>query len=193
MSSSLSIKQLVFLLKNHQLSIIKLSPRILKDSQGFSRIFQFSIIDFQDFSFQRDPWRFLRDSFRDSSAILSGFFFDCPLFFFCCLFCVDVQHLVSHDTELTSLRRQHVPVIPLLIPRLLFVLKQGKGTGTGHRTLLYGNAVLLRHLNSDMVNSKSVKSPIAGLCTPAIEPPQTPPFTALFPTLLNKILVRTIS
>nr|XP_049707607.1 ryanodine receptor isoform X20 [Helicoverpa armigera] len=26
----------------------------------------------------------------------------------------------------------------------------GKGTGSGHRTLLYGNAILLRHLNSDM-------------------------------------------
>lgn len=29
---------------------------------------------------------------------------------------------------------------------------QGKGTGSGHRTLLYGNAILLRHLNSDMVS-----------------------------------------
>ncbi|XP_042873470.1 ryanodine receptor-like, partial [Penaeus japonicus] len=27
----------------------------------------------------------------------------------------------------------------------------GKGTGSGHRTLLYGNAVLLRHQNSNMV------------------------------------------
>ena len=26
----------------------------------------------------------------------------------------------------------------------------GKGTGSGHRTLLYGNAILLRHMNSDM-------------------------------------------
>ncbi|KAI5736321.1 hypothetical protein M8J76_002125 [Diaphorina citri] len=26
----------------------------------------------------------------------------------------------------------------------------GKGTGSGHRTLLYGNAILLRHQNSDM-------------------------------------------
>lgn len=30
---------------------------------------------------------------------------------------------------------------------------QGKGTGSGHRTLLYGNAILLRHHNSDMVNA----------------------------------------
>lgn len=29
---------------------------------------------------------------------------------------------------------------------------QGKGTGSGHRTLLYGNAILLRHHNSDMVS-----------------------------------------
>ncbi|KAE8746191.1 hypothetical protein FOCC_FOCC007063, partial [Frankliniella occidentalis] len=29
-------------------------------------------------------------------------------------------------------------------------LLQGKGTGSGHRTLLYGNAILLRHQNSDM-------------------------------------------
>ncbi|KAI5743081.1 hypothetical protein M8J77_014325 [Diaphorina citri] len=28
----------------------------------------------------------------------------------------------------------------------------GKGTGSGHRTLLYGNAILLRHQNSDMVS-----------------------------------------
>jgi len=33
---------------------------------------------------------------------------------------------------------------------------QGKGTGSGHRTLLYGNAILLRHLNSDMVNCSSL-------------------------------------
>ena len=32
-----------------------------------------------------------------------------------------------------------------------FELLQGKGTGSGHRTLLYGNAILLRHQNSDMV------------------------------------------
>lgn len=32
-----------------------------------------------------------------------------------------------------------------------FIL-QGKGTGSGHRTLLYGNAILLRHQNSDMVS-----------------------------------------
>nr|CAD7395326.1 unnamed protein product [Timema poppensis] len=30
------------------------------------------------------------------------------------------------------------------------LLQQGKGTGSGHRTLLYGNAILLRHQNSDM-------------------------------------------
>ncbi|KAL6426510.1 hypothetical protein ACFW04_009145 [Cataglyphis niger] len=30
----------------------------------------------------------------------------------------------------------------------------GKGTGSGHRTLLYGNAILLRHLNSDMHTTK---------------------------------------
>ena len=29
---------------------------------------------------------------------------------------------------------------------------QGKGLGSGHKTLLYGNAILLRHSNSDMVN-----------------------------------------
>ncbi|XP_073986803.1 ryanodine receptor isoform X3 [Rhodnius prolixus] len=28
--------------------------------------------------------------------------------------------------------------------------EEGKGTGSGHRTLLYGNAILLRHQNSDM-------------------------------------------
>ena len=27
---------------------------------------------------------------------------------------------------------------------------QGKGLGSGHKTLLYGNAILLRHSNSDM-------------------------------------------
>ncbi len=32
------------------------------------------------------------------------------------------------------------------------LVSQGTGTGSGHRTLLYGNAVLLRHLNSNMVN-----------------------------------------
>lgn len=31
------------------------------------------------------------------------------------------------------------------------LVSQGTGTGSGHRTLLYGNAVLLRHLNSNMV------------------------------------------
>lgn len=33
---------------------------------------------------------------------------------------------------------------------------KGKGTGSGHRTLLYGNAILLRHQNSDMVNRKRI-------------------------------------
>ena len=33
----------------------------------------------------------------------------------------------------------------------IFNVLQGKGTGSGHRTLLYGNAILLRHQNSDMV------------------------------------------
>ena len=30
---------------------------------------------------------------------------------------------------------------------------QGKGLGSGHKTLLYGNAILLRHANSDMVST----------------------------------------
>nr|CAD7393765.1 unnamed protein product [Timema cristinae] len=35
--------------------------------------------------------------------------------------------------------------------RSLFLeTRRGKGTGSGHRTLLYGNAILLRHQNSDM-------------------------------------------
>lgn len=35
------------------------------------------------------------------------------------------------------------------------IVFQGKGgTGSGHRTLLYGNAILLRHQNSDMVRLK---------------------------------------
>ena len=34
---------------------------------------------------------------------------------------------------------------------------QGKGLGSGHKTLLYGNAILLRHSNSDMV-TKSIQS-----------------------------------
>jgi hypothetical protein len=32
------------------------------------------------------------------------------------------------------------------------VAVQGKGLGSGHKTLLYGNAILLRHSNSDMVS-----------------------------------------
>lgn len=38
----------------------------------------------------------------------------------------------------------------------IFTTTQGKGTGSGHRTLLYGNAILLRHGNSDMVCSNSL-------------------------------------
>jgi hypothetical protein len=44
------------------------------------------------------------------------------------------------------LRRNH-------LQKLNFVIYlQGKGLGSGHKTLLYGNAILLRHSNSDMVN-----------------------------------------
>jgi hypothetical protein len=39
--------------------------------------------------------------------------------------------------------------ILLICNRLWF--SQGKGTGSSHRTLLYGNAILLRHQNSDTV------------------------------------------
>lgn len=44
---------------------------------------------------------------------------------------------------------------------IFFVILQGKGTGSGHRTLLYGNAILLRHQNSDMVSIWKFSSVIA--------------------------------
>ena len=37
------------------------------------------------------------------------------------------------------------------VKKYKFLLFQGKGLGSGHKTLLYGNAILLRHSNSDMV------------------------------------------
>lgn len=40
----------------------------------------------------------------------------------------------------------------LMLICLFHNYSQGKGTGSGHRTLLYGNAILLRHQNSDMVS-----------------------------------------
>ena len=41
---------------------------------------------------------------------------------------------------------------PSYFPVLPISCIQGKGLGSGHKTLLYGNAILLRHCNSDMVS-----------------------------------------
>ena len=35
--------------------------------------------------------------------------------------------------------------------------EEGGGLGSGHKTLLYGNAILLRHANSNMVSSEIQK------------------------------------
>ncbi|XP_072162212.1 ryanodine receptor isoform X2 [Bemisia tabaci] len=55
-----------------------------------------------------------------------------------------LQELVTAAGSEQGHRRAKNKVIPLNL------FKPGKGTGSGHRTLLYGNAILLRHQNSDM-------------------------------------------
>lgn len=74
------------------------------------------------------------------------------------LFCTAI---IPHNTQSSCRFIKYMQLtsftcnVRTLIQRKLFVFNcvQGKGTGSGHRTLLYGNAILLRHHNSDMVSS----------------------------------------
>ena len=41
--------------------------------------------------------------------------------------------------------------------------EEGGGLGSGHKTLLYGNAILLRHANSNMVGTVGAGGQLIGL------------------------------
>ena len=61
-----------------------------------------------------------------------------------------VDNSTEHELNFQS-PMYNTPFEPLELCSTFCSPFQGKGLGSGHKTLLYGNAILLRHCNSDMV------------------------------------------
>ena len=74
-----------------------------------------------------------------------------------------LQEIISsNDAEavrkknISELKLQFDNLLIFLYPAINILIFQGKGLGSGHKTLLYGNAILLRHCNSDMVRQQTL-------------------------------------